>query len=439
MRFARMSGLVAGLMASTVAVKAADQTTLTIATVNNGDMIVMQKLSPKFEQQTGIKLNWVVLEENVLRQRLTTDIATKGGQFDVMTIGAYETPIWAKQGWLTPLDDLGTDYDYKDLIPQVKDGLSVDGKMYAAPFYAESSFTYYRKDLFDKAGLTMPEKPTYDQIAQFADKLTDKKNGIYGICLRGKPGWGENMAFLGTAVVAHGGAWFDTKWQPQLTTQPWKTTIDWYLNVMKKDGPPGPTANGFNENQALFASGKCGMWIDATSGAGRIYDPKQSQVADKIAFTASPVTDKNPKASGWFWSWALGIPTSTKQADAAKKFVKWATSKEYVTMVGESEGWVSAPPGTRISTYDNPNYQKAAPFAPTVLKAIETTDPQHPTVNPVPYTGVQFVAIPEFQAIGTNVGQDIAAALAGQDSADAALKKAEATTERTMKQAGYPK
>ncbi len=439
MRFARMSGLVAGLMASTVAVKAADQTTLTIATVNNGDMIVMQKLSPKFEQQTGIKLNWVVLEENVLRQRLTTDIATKGGQFDVMTIGAYETPIWAKQGWLTSLDDLGDDYDYKDLIPQVKDGLSLDGKMYAAPFYAESSFTYYRKDLFEKAGLTMPEKPTYDQIAQFADKLTDKKNGIFGICLRGKPGWGENMAFLGTAVVANGGEWFDTKWQPQLTTQPWKTTIDWYLNVMKKDGPPGPTANGFNENQALFASGKCGMWIDATSGAGRIYDPKQSQVADKTGFAASPGTDKNPKASGWFWSWALGIPTSTKQADAAKKFVKWATSKEYVAMVGESEGWVSAPPGTRSSTYDNPKYQKAAPFAPTVLKALETTDPKHPTVNPVPYTGVQFVAIPEFQAIGTNVGQDIAAALAGQDSAEAALKKAEATTERTMKQAGYPK
>ena len=439
MRFARTSGLLAALLGSTIVAKAADPATLTIATVNNSDMIVMQKLSPKFEQQTGIKLNWVVLEENVLRQRLTTDIATKGGQFDVMTIGAYETPIWAKQGWLISLDDLGDAYDYKDLIPQVKDGLSLDGKMYAAPFYAESSFTYYRKDLFEKAGITMPEKPTYAQIAEYAGKITDKKNGIYGICLRGKPGWGENMAFLGTAVNAHGGQWFDMKWQPQLTSAPWKSAIDWYLTVMKKDGPPGPTANGFNENQALFASGKCGMWIDATSGAGRIYDPKQSQVADKTAFTASPVTDKDPKASGWFWSWALGIPTSTKQPDAAKKFVAWATSKDYVKMVGESEGWVAAPPGTRVSTYDNPEYQKAAPFAPTVLKAIETTDPKHPTLNPVPYTGVQFVAIPEFQAIGTNVGQDIAAALAGQDTGEAALKKAESSTARTMKQAGYPK
>jgi sorbitol/mannitol transport system substrate-binding protein len=439
-RLGALSG--AAMLAATAGVFAANSAasqTLTIATVNNSDMIIMQKLSPQFEKATGIKLNWVVLEENVLRQRVTTDIATKGGQFDVITIGAYEAPIWGKQGWLTELDDLGDDYDYKDMIPQVKAGLSYDGKLFAVPFYAESSFTFYRKDLFDKAGIKMPDKPTYQQIAEYADKLTDKKDGVFGICLRGKPGWGENMAFLSTAVNAFGGSWFDMKWEPQLTTQPWKDAIGWYLDVMKKDGPPGPTANGFNENQALFATGKCAIWIDATSGAGRIYDPKQSQVAEKTAFTASPITDKNPKASGWFWAWALGIPTSTKQADAAKKFVKWATSKDYIKLVGETEGWVAAPPGTRVSTYENPNYVKAAPFAKTVLQAIETTDPAHPTVNPVPYTGVQFVAIPEFQGIGTTVGQDIAAALAGQDTADQALAKAQASTERTMKQAGYPK
>ena len=425
--------------ASTIAAYPAASQTLTIATVNNGDMIVMQKLSPQFEKATGIKLNWVVLEENVLRQRVTTDIATKGGQFDVITIGAYETPIWGKLGWLTEVDDLGDDYDYADLIPQVKSGLSYDGKLFAVPFYAESSFTMYRKDLFAKAGITMPEKPTYEQIAEYADKLTDKASGTYGICLRGKPGWGENMAFLTTAANAFGGQWFDMKWEPQLTSQPWKDAIGWYLDVMKKDGPPGATANGFNENQALFSTGKCAMWIDATSAAGRIYDPKQSQVADKTDFTASPITDKDPKASGWAWAWALGIPNSTKQADAAKKFVKWATSKDYVKLVGETEGWVAAPPGTRQSTYSNENYIKAAPFAKAVLTAIQVTDPAHPTVGQVPYTGVQFVAIPEFQAIGTTVGQDIAAALAGQDTADQALEKANTATERVMKKAGYPK
>ena len=284
----RSSYYLAGLAAALGSVTAAEAATLTIATVNNGDMIVMQKLSSAFEKANpDIKLNWLVLEENVLRQRVTTDIATKGGSFDVVTIGAYETPIWGKNGWLVPLDDFGADYDYADLIPQVKAGLSVEGKMYAAPFYAESSLTYYRKDLFDKAGIKMADKPTYDQIAEYADKLTDKKAGIYGICLRGKPGWGENMGFLGTAAIAFGGDFFNMKWQPQFDSEPWKKTVAWYLDVMNKDGPPGATANGYNENRALFATRKCGMWIDATVTAGYLFNPKESQVADTVAFAPS--------------------------------------------------------------------------------------------------------------------------------------------------------
>ena len=438
----KKTNLLAGAGAALAALAfgpAVAETTLNIATVNNSDMIIMQKLSPEFEKATGIKLNWSVLEENVLRQRVTTDIATKGGQFDIVTIGAYETPIWGKLGWLDSLDDLGQAYDYKDLIPQVKDALSANGKLYAVPFYAESSFTFYRKDLFEKAGLKMPEKPTYAQIAEFADKLTDKSKEQYGICLRGKPGWGENMAFFDTMVNAFGGEWFNMQWQPQLTSDAWKSALNWYLDVMKKDGPPGATANGHNENRALFATGHCAMWIDATSAAGYIYNPKDSQVADKTDFTASPITDKNPKASGWSWAWALAVPASSQKADAAKKFLAWATSKDYVKLVGTTQGWVSAPPGTRISTYENADYTKAAPFAKTVLTAIETTDPAHCCVNPVPYTGVQFVAIPEFQAIGTQVGQEIAAALAGSQTADQALEKSQASVERAMKAAGYPK
>jgi sorbitol/mannitol transport system substrate-binding protein len=411
---------------------------LTIATVNNSDMIIMQKLSPKFEAATGIKLDWVVLEENVLRQRVTTDIATKGGQFDVITIGAYETPIWGKQGWLASVDDLGADYDYGDLIPQVKAGLTSGGKMYAVPFYAESSFTFYRKDLFQKAGITMPDKPTYAQILDFAAKTNDPAGGVYGMCLRGKPGWGENMAYVGTLVNTFGGEWFDMKWQPQLTSPQWKEAVTFYVDMMKKYGPPGASSNGHNENRALFASGKCAMWIDATSAAGYIFNPAESKVADKTGFAGAP-TAKVPNGAGWSWSWALGIPASSQKVDAAKKFLKWATSKDYVALVGETSGWVSAPPGTRKSTYDNPNYQKAAPFAPTVLAAIQAADPAHPTAQPVPYTGVQFVAIPEFQGIGTQVGQAVAAALTGQQTVDQALATAQASAERTMKQAGYPK
>ena len=423
------AGLLAGL---------AQAEEINIATVNNGDMIIMQKLSSAWEKETGNKINWIVLEENVLRERVTTDIATNGGQFDIMTIGGYEAPIWGKQGWLAPVDDLGDDYDYADLLDPIKKGLTVDGKLYAVPFYTESSFTLYRKDLFDAAGLKMPDNPTYAQIKDFAAKLTDKPKQQYGICLRGKPGWGENMAFLGTMINTYGGRWFDMDWKPQLTSEPWKKAIADYVALMTSYGPPGAAANGFNENQTLFSSGRCAMWIDATSAAGRVYDPKQSQVADKTAFTRAPV-EATPNGSSWSWSWNLAIPNSTKKLETAKSFVKWATSKSYVKTVGESEGWVAVPPGTRKSTYELPEYKKAAPFADTVLKAIMSADPSKPTKDPVPYTGVQFVAIPEFQSIGTVVGQQIAAALSGQQTVDAALEGAQKQVERDMTRAGYIK
>ena len=417
---------------------AAQAEELTIATVNNGDMIIMQKLSPEWEKATGNKINWVILEENVLRQRVTTDLATKGGQFDVMTIGSYEAPIWGKAGWLLPLDDLGEGYDYPDLIPSVAAGLSADGKLMAVPFYAESSFTMYRKDLFDAAGLTMPEQPTYADIAGFAEKLTDKSKEQYGICLRGKPGWGENMAFLGTLVNTNGGQWFDMDWKPQIESEAWKTAINWYVDAMTKYGPPGAVNNGYNENLSLFQTGKCAIWIDATSSAGRVYDPNQSQVSDKVSFTAAPQAT-SPEGSAWFWAWSLAIPASSTKAEAAKSFINWATSKDYIKLVGEKDGWVAVPPGTRLATYALPEYQKAAPFAATVLDAIQSADPAKPTKDPVPYTGIQYVAIPEFQGIGTFVGQQIAAALAGQTTVDAALQASQAYATTEMTRSGYIK
>jgi ABC-type glycerol-3-phosphate transport system substrate-binding protein len=408
---------------------------ITIATVNNGDMIIMQELSAKWEAATGNKVNWVVLEENALRQKVTTDIATKGGQYDIMTIGSYEAPIWGKQGWLTSMDGI-EGYNYDDLIPAVKAGLSSEGTLYAMPFYAESSFTMYRTDLFKAAGLTMPAQPSYDDILGFAEKLTDKSKEQYGICLRGKPGWGENMAFFGTLVNTNGGRWFDEKWVPQLDQPAWSAAMDYYLNIMTKYGPPGASANGYNENQALFQTGKCAMWIDATSAAGRVFDPSQSQVAADVGFTAAPVATVK-KGNAWFWAWSLAVPATSTKADTAKSFIAWATSEEYVNLVGAEKGWVAVPPGTRASTYANQNYIDAAPFAATVLKSIQDADPANATEQPVPYTGIQYVSIPEFQGLGTTVGQNLSAALAGSMTGEEALKASQDAAVKEMKNAGY--
>ena len=413
-------------------------TELVIATVNNGHMIEMQKLGKVFETANpDIKLKWVTLEEGVLRQRVTTDIATKGGQFDVMTIGMYEAPIWGKKGWLQELKTGGS-YDVDDLLPAIRSGLSIDGKLFAAPFYGESSMLMYRKDLADKVGVTVPERPTWTQVADLAKKIHDPKNGVYGICLRGKPGWGDNMAFLTTLVNTFGGQWFDMQWKPQLESKPWKDAINFYVDLLKNYGPPGSAANSFNEILALTNSGKCGMWIDATIAASFVSDPKQSKVADQMAFAQAP-TQVTPKGANWLWSWNLAIPAGSKKVDAAQKFVSWATSKDYIQLVAKTNGWANVPTGTRKSTYASADFQKAARFASAELKAIESANPNDSTLPKSPYTGVQFAAIPEFQSIGIAVGQQMSAALAGKTTVDAALKASQNAAEREMKKAGYYK
>ena len=417
----------------------AQQNTVSIAVVNNADMIRLKKLSPKFEEKNAdIKLNWVIVEENVLRQKVTTDVSTGSGQFDIVFIGLYETPIFAKRGWLRPLENFPADYDLDDVFTGLRDGLSYEGKLYAIPFTGESSMLMYRKDLFDAKGLNMPDQPTYDDIAKFADALTDKAKGIYGIALRGKPGWGENMAYIATLINTFGGTWFDMQWHPTIDSPEWKKAITFYVDLMKKDGPPGASSNGFNENLTIFASGKAAMWIDTTLGAGPLYDKSQSQVSDKVAFTSSPIA-VTPNGSHLLWSWALAIPKKAKNPEAAFKFARWATSKEYLQLAAEDGGWATIPPGTRKSTYDNPEYQKAAPFAAVTLKALQTADPTNPCIKKVPYTGIQFVAIPEFQSFGTVVGQNISGALAGKMSVDQVLKDSQAAVNRAVKAAAYEK
>jgi sorbitol/mannitol transport system substrate-binding protein len=422
-----------------IAAAQAQQQTVTIATVNNPAMIELKKLSTKFEQANpDIKLNWVILSENNLRERVTTDVSQGSGQFDLVFIGLYETPIFAKKGWLRPFENIPDNYDLDDVFKSLRDGLSYEGKLYALPFYGESSMTIYRKDLFDAKGLKMPEQPTYDDIAKFADELTDKSKGVYGIVLRGKPGWGENMAFLTTLVNTFGGRWFDEQWHPTIDSPEWQKAITFYVDLMHKDGPPGASQNTVQDCLTLFARGDAAMWVDATSLAPTLFDKSQSQVADKVAFAPAAIA-VTPKGSHWLWAWAFAIPKAAKNPEGAQKFSEWASSKDYIKLVADDTGWATVPPGTRKSTNDNPEYAKAAPFAKVTLEAMNTADPTDPCAKKVPYTGVQFVGIPEFQSIGTVVGQNISGALAGKMSVEQALKNSQNSAERAMKQAGYIK
>ena len=289
----------------------AQDTTITIATVNNGDMIRMQGYTDQFTEATGIGVEWVTLEENVLRQRVTTDITTNGGQFDIMTIGMYETPIWGANGWLVPLDDLSEDYNVDDILPAMRAGLSDDGTLYAAPFYGESSMVMYRTDLMEEAGLEMPHAPTWGFIREAAAAMTDRENDQYGVCLRGKPGWGEGGAFITVTGNSFGARWFDEGWNAQFDQPEWEEALNFHVDLMNNHGPPGYENNGFNENLSLFQQGRCGMWIDATMAASFVTNPEESTIADSVGFALAPNHEGVDRRANWLWAWALAIPAGT--------------------------------------------------------------------------------------------------------------------------------
>ncbi len=399
--------------------------TVTVAVVSNplitGQMIPLT--SSVFEKEyPGITVKFATYTEGDLRAAIEKDVSTHSNAFNVIMIGPYEAPLFAKNGWLDNLSSqfIASDpsYDASDILPSISKALSYNGSLYAVPFYGESSMLYYRTDLFKAAGLTMPEHPTWAQVASFAAKL-NSPGKVAGICLRGLAGWGDNMASLDTVVNTFGGEWFNMNWQPQLTSPAFESATNFYVNLVRKDGEPGASADSFNQLLTLYGQGKCAMWYDSTVAATSITTTYPS-IAANTGYAFAPVD--LTKSSGWLWTWSLGIPQGVSNQGAAWKFVSWATSKAYDALVASKYGWAAVPPGTRTSLYDNPSYLAAAKaFAGITIASIDGTDPDHPTVNPVPYVGIQYVDIPQFESLGVEVGQQIAGAIAGTETVSQAL------------------
>lgn len=412
---------------------------LTIGTVDNQEMKIMEKLSVVFEEShPGIRLNWKVLDEETLRKRLSSDLAISDGYFDIMTVGGFKVPLWAEREWLLPVGDLSESYDSGDLVAPIRETVSYEGRLFALPFYSESSMTYYRKDLFREAGITMAPQPTYDNIQTYAEMLHDPGSGVSGLCLRGKPGWGSNMCYFATLVNSFGGRWFGDGWEPAIDTPEWKAALETYKNLVNSYGPENTVANNYKENLGLFAGGRCAMWIDATVATGYLSDRRYSTVYDRYGVAPAPI-ENTAKGAHWLWTWALAIPASSYHEKEAREFIAWATSKEYIELVAESEGWAAVPPGTRYSTYDNKNYREALIHAPKVLDAIEKANPVDNTSEPSPYVGISTVNLIEFPALGDFVGARVADAVEGKMSVDEALRVSQEFVSSQMVRSGYIK
>jgi sorbitol/mannitol transport system substrate-binding protein len=405
--------------------------------VNNPQMVELQKLTKaNFTKQTGIKVNFTVLPENDVRDKISQDFANQAGQYDVATLSNYEIPIYAKNGWLHEMNSYvakDAAYDEQDVLKPMRQSLTADdGKLYGQPFYGESSFLMYRKDIFAEKGLKMPAHPTWDQVADLAAKVDGARPGMHGICLRGLPGWGEVMAPLTTVVNTFGGTWFTKDWKAQLDSPAFKKATQFYVDLVRKHGESGAAQSGFAECLNNMTQGKVAMWYDATSAAGSL-EAKGSPVKGKLDYAPAPV--EKTDNSGWLYTWAWGIQKASHNPDKAWKFVSWASSKGYEQLVGESSGWPNVPAGKRASTYANADYRKsAASFQEMTKEAIESAKPNNPGVQPRPAPGIQFVGIPEFTDLGTKVSQEISAAIAGRQSVDSALKKSQKLAEKISKE-----
>ncbi|WP_327230043.1 sugar ABC transporter substrate-binding protein [Streptomyces murinus] len=410
---------------------------INVLMVNNPQMVELQKLTAAhFTKETGIKVNFTVLPENDVRDKISQDFANQAGQYDVATLSNYEIPIYARNGWLRPMDGYvakDPSYDEKDVLAPMRASLTGDdGKLYGQPFYGESSFLMYRKDVFAAKGLTMPAHPTWQQVADLAAKVDGARPGMRGICLRGLPGWGEMAAPLTTVVNTFGGTWFDKDWKARLDSPAFRKATKFYVDLVRAHGESGAAQSGFAECLNDMTQGKVAMWYDATSAAGSL-EAKGSPVEGKLGYAPAPV--ERTTSSGWLYTWAWGIQHASHNPDKAWKFVSWASSKEYEQLVGETSGWPNVPAGKRASTYDNADYRRsAAAFQEMTRQAIESSRPGDPGVQPRPAPGIQFVDIPEFTDLGTRVSQEISAAIAGRQSVDAALKKSQQLAEKISKE-----
>lgn len=410
---------------------AGDPKSISVLMVNNPQMEDLQRLTAEnFTRETGIRVNYTILPENDVRAKISQEFSSQAGQYDVASLSNYEIPFYSANGWLAPLDDVAADPEFEqdDILPAYTASLTgEDGKLYGEPFYGESSFLMYRKDILDAKGLTMPAKPTWDEVAAIAAKVDGATPGMKGICLRGQPGWGQVFAPLTTVVNTFGGTWFDKDWNAQVNSPEFTEAVEFYTKLVRDHGEAGAAQAGFTECLNNMSQSKTAMWYDATSAAGAL-EAEDSPVKGKIGYAQAPV--KETTSSGWLWTWSWAMQAASKKQDAAKKFIAWASSRDYEELVASKLGWAKVPSGKRISTYENAEFQKAAPFFEAERFAIENADPKNAGAQDRPAVGIQFVGIPEFAALGTNVSQGVSSAIAGQGSVADALAKGQQAAQK---------
>ena len=337
------------------------KTDIVVAIVSNPQMQDAISLQDEFSaRHPDINVKFVSLPENEARAKITASVATGGGEFDVVMISNYETPMWAENGWITNLQP------YAERTPGLRPGR-------LRPHH-QGRTQPRRRPVFGPVlrGVLLPGLPQGPLREGRADHAAESdlgghqgfrrraarpgKKDFAGICLRGLAGWGEVMAPLGTVINTYGGRWFDEDWNATLDSPEVEAAVTDYVDLVRTSGQPGAATSGYGDCLTRYSQGNAAMWYDATAMVSSIEDPKSSTVVGKTAYAPAPV--KDTESAGWLYSWSLAIPETSKHKDAAWDFVSWMTNKDYIKLVGNEVGWERVPPGSRKSTYENPRVRQ---------------------------------------------------------------------------------
>ncbi|WP_320121775.1 sugar ABC transporter substrate-binding protein [uncultured Sphaerochaeta sp.] len=273
---------------------------------------------PEFEAETGIKVNYESLQESQLTNKLTTEFATNSSTVDVfMTRPLQEGLMFIKNGWYESLDN----YDFADYPANSVDIGRKDGKAYIVPLVTEWQVMYYRKDLFKKAGLSVPT--TFAELENAARVLN--KDGVAGFASRGKGA--AAVTQISSYIYNYGGRYLEDG-KAVFDSPEAIEAIRYYGKLLGNYGPQGVTSMSWENVMPVFQAGKVAMWTDASVFYGQIVDPAKTEIpAEDIGVAQLP---RGPKDDSPFIvvSWGMAMSSASKNKDAAQKFLDWATSKE---------------------------------------------------------------------------------------------------------------
>ena len=388
---------------------------------------VLQQLLPWFEAKSGVKVNLVIMPFSGMREKQLIELTSGNSTYDVIGLDYRDVAAYGEAGWMVDLykfinsKDADPALDMADFLPTAVEGLKWKGKLNGFPFYVESTMLMYRKDLYAKLGLKVPE--TWDELYQNALKLNHETNGtrdFYGVTIRGRRAVGYNDYIWNGLLKSYGGSYFDKNWKPIFNSDAGVTALEMYVKLLEDAGPLDAATQGYEEVMQTMMQGKTAQVIDATMLGAWLEDPKQSKVVGLNGWAMVP--KGTVRRGNSFFLQGVGVPKFSKNQLAAYKFIEWATSKDLQKVQIDKGAYL-----TRSSIVNSEEFRNAWPFADIMLKSLADSD--------LNYTPI----LPEWSQVADQVSIAVSSALIGEKTPKQALDEAQAAVDQIMIKAGYYK